>query len=167
MKLFRTELDTGLSNKLFEINTNQFLNDGLEFYDEIISCELSSEKNANGFRVSGKLKIPLKHSCDRCLIKFDELRITNFYFYLTDSQDILQDKSDDIIYFAKSSNEIDLTNLFREFVLLEKQIKTVCNEDCKGLCSNCGVNLNNQKCNCSLEKLENPWDKLVNFKGTS
>jgi len=167
MKLFRTELNTGLSNKLFEITTNRFLKEDLKFYDEIISCELSTEKNANGFRINGLLKIPFKQTCDKCLTKFNESRTTNFNFWLTDSQDMLQDESEDIIYFARNNNEIDLTNLFREFVLLEKQMKTVCNENCKGLCPKCGTNLNQINCKCSIENIENPWEKLKNLKGTA
>ena len=51
-------------------------------------------------------------------------------------------------YFDDNKNEIDLSNVVRDTLLLEKPLKTICNKNCKGLCSNCGSNLNFEDCKC-------------------
>ncbi len=48
----------------------------------------------------------------------------------------------------KSSAVIDLNPDIREGIILEYPIKPLCKPDCKGLCIKCGVNLNEDKCNC-------------------
>jgi len=82
-----------------------------------------------------------------------------------DEDELLLDDSDDVLYFSKDDNEIDLKTLFRELILLEKQIKNICKETCKGLCSNCGTNLNEGNCKCSVEAHDNPWEVLKNLEG--
>ncbi len=43
-------------------------------------------------------------------------------------------------------------------------MKKLCSEDCAGLCTKCGSNLNKNKCNCS-EELKNPvWEPLLKLK---
>jgi uncharacterized protein len=41
--------------------------------------------------------------------------------------------------------------LARETFILNMPSKTLCREDCRGLCSGCGVNLNYEKCRCKKE----------------
>ncbi len=41
---------------------------------------------------------------------------------------------------------IDLSELYREFMILGIPIRSLCKEDCKGLCEVCGVNLNQTTC---------------------
>lgn len=165
MKLYRTELDKGLSKKLFDIDANQFLSDELNFYEITIKCELSAERNSNGYYVSSIIIIPFEQTCDKCLTNFHDLRTTKFNFLLTDYDELLQGDSKDVLYFSQNDNEIDLNPLFREFIFLEKQIKNICREDCKGLCPNCGTNLNEGNCGCSIETKDNPWDALKKLKG--
>lgn len=165
MKLYRTELDEGLSKKLFDIDLNQFLSEELNFYENTIKCELSAERNSNGYYVSSIIKIPFEQTCDKCLTNFHDLRITKFNFLLTDYDELLQDNSEDILYFGLNDNEIDLNPLFREFIFLEKQMKSICRKDCKGLCQNCGINLNEGNCGCSIKVKDNPWDALKKLEG--
>ena len=160
MKLNRTDLDKGLSKKLFDIDTDQFHSDELNFYENTIKCELSVERSSNSHHISGAIKIPFEHNCDRCLIDFHELRTIDFNFILTDNDELFQDTSDDVLRFSPNDDEIDLNPFFREIILLEIQLKRICKEDCKGLCSNCGTNLNDDKCNCLFDIKDSPWDTL-------
>ena len=51
-------------------------------------------------------------------------------------------------YFLYEGNEVDLSDIVLEFLLLEIPIRRRCREDCKGLCPECGTNLNYQTCKC-------------------
>ena len=64
--------------------------------------------------------------CDRCGKEFDSVKVTNIKALITDGD------SD------------DLSTLF----LLDMETKFLCREDCKGLCSECGADLNLGPCNC-------------------
>ncbi len=165
MKLYRIELDEGLSKKLFDIDTNQFLSDEFHFYENTIKCELSAEKSSNGYYINSILKIPFEQICDKCLTNFHDLRITKFNLLLSDNDELLQSDSEDVLFFSPNDNEIDLNLLFREFIFLEKQMKNICRKDCKGLCPNCGTNLNVGNCECSVETKDNTWDALKKLKG--
>jgi uncharacterized protein len=99
------------------------------------------------------------------LTNFHDLRTADFNFLLTDYDELVQEDSDDVLYFSKEDNEIDLNSLFRELIFLEKQIKSICKDDCKGLCSNCGTNLNEGNCSCVIDVKDSPWKILKNFKG--
>jgi uncharacterized protein len=54
---------------------------------------------------------------------------------------------------------IDLAPLFREFALLEIPLKPLCREDCKGLCIECGQNLNEKDCG-HREEIDSPFSAL-------
>ena len=167
MKLYRIELDKGISKKLFDIDTNQFQSDELSFYEDVIKGELSAERSLNGYHISGTINIPFEQTCDRCLTVFHNLKNVDFNFCFTEDAELLQDDSDGVLFFSKDDNEIDLKTLFREVILLEEQIKSICSQNCKGLCFNCGSNLNEGNCMCSIEIKDSPWEVLKKFKGTA
>lgn len=48
----------------------------------------------------------------------------------------------------------------QDAVGLEFPTRVLCREDCKGLCPNCGVNWNEQSCDCTTEQTDSRWDKL-------
>ena len=166
MKLYRTELDKGITKKLFDIDVKQFQFDDLNFYEKLIQCKLTAEQNSSGYYISGTLKIPFEQTCDRCLTSFQDLKNTDFKFLFTDKNELLQDDSDDIIYLSKDKHEIDFKSIFSEIIFLEKQIKSLCKEDCRGLCYHCGTNLNDGICGCPIDKTkDNLWEELKILKG--
>jgi len=57
-----------------------------------------------------------------------------------------------------------LEDVLREQVLLALPLKVTCRADCKGLCPQCGKNLNQEQCACSRE-LEDPrWAALKDVR---
>ncbi len=44
--------------------------------------------------------------------------------------------------------EVDLQELVMEQIFLSLPMRLLCREDCLGLCSECGANLNRKKCDC-------------------
>ncbi|MBM3211747.1 DUF177 domain-containing protein, partial [Candidatus Poribacteria bacterium] len=64
------------------------------------------------------------------------------------------DIMDDIGIGYYTGDCIELSDDFRESLLLELPIRILCSENCKGLCPKCGQNLNDGKCDCKLEFVE-------------
>ncbi|KAI0491380.1 hypothetical protein KFK09_025640 [Dendrobium nobile] len=56
---------------------------------------------------------------------------------------------DDKLYFPAEEKEIDISKHIRDLVHVEITVSAVCNAGCKGLCLQCGTNLNKKSCNCS------------------
>jgi uncharacterized protein len=59
---------------------------------------------------------------------------------------------------------IDLEPIVREQVLLSLPMSTVCREDCKGLCPQCGQNLNEKACGCEAKFVDPRLAALKNIK---
>lgn len=49
---------------------------------------------------------------------------------------------------------LDLTEALREYILLNLPMRPLCKPDCRGLCVECGQNLNEGPCNCVRETID-------------
>ena len=64
--------------------------------------------------------------------------------------------------YTYQGHVLDLTDAVRTSVLLEVPTRILCREDCKGLCDQCGANLNVTTCSCRKESLyRNPFQALA------
>jgi uncharacterized protein len=87
-------------------------------------------------RIKGEIEGIFELVCDRCADSF------------------LQNKKielDEIFELSKkelSDRLVDLDSKVRDIVVMSYPIKILCNENCKGICLGCGVNLNKEKCKC-------------------
>ena len=57
------------------------------------------------------------------------------------------------LYFEtdKSTEFVDIGEELRQEIIVAFWANELCQEDCKGLCPNCGANLNREKCKCKKE----------------
>ena len=65
---------------------------------------------------------------------------------------------------VKDGNEWDLTELVLSDILIDFPVAVLCSDDCKGLCSICGKNLNEEACSCVKDNWDSRFDILKNFK---
>lgn len=66
----------------------------------------------------------------------------------------LTDNENDDYIIADEDGFIDLSDTFGEELVLELPAKYLCHEDCKGLCTKCGANLNKKSCGCSTKEID-------------
>lgn len=90
--------------------------------------------------------------CGRCLETYTFPLSAHFSLVLVPSEALprqaeLTDDDLDLSYY--SGEEIDLTPLIDEQIILALPTRPLCSEDCKGLCASCGGNLNLEPCDCS------------------
>lgn len=88
--------------------------------------------------------------CDRCLAETEKTMNCEFVHTLALSAE--NEKSDDIIIVTGYT--LDLFSLVRDDILLELPIKHLCSENCRGLCPQCGQNLNEGNCSCKKEAVD-------------
>lgn len=168
INIAKIKLARGLSNKfLLEEQAQNIIFEGQEITFISPIKVIGEVVNAGSvFTVSGNAETVVKLNCSRCLDEF-ELPF-NMSFDAVFAQHNQPDKdNDDVRIF--SGDEIILDDLIIETLLLELPLKYLCNEKCKGLCTQCGQNLNNGLCGCDksvdprfsvLAELLNVEDKL-------
>ena len=90
------------------------------------------------------LTTTLHCTCDRCGEEYDADKTVRYDCVLAEER--ASDESDDIIVL--DNDEVDVEELARDAFILDMDTKFLCSEDCKGLCSGCGANLNREACRC-------------------
>jgi uncharacterized protein len=60
--------------------------------------------------------------------------------------------------------EVDLSPLIQDQVLLTLPPKVICREDCRGLCQRCGRNLNREACQCVGAEVDPQLAPLKHFR---
>ena len=86
--------------------------------------------------------------CDRCAED-----ITNRFSFKLDKI-LVSEMANDVDfddYIVVENGVFDLDELIEEEITLFLPAKMLCSEDCKGLCMQCGKNLNLGNCNCKKE----------------
>ena len=120
---------------------------------ELIVEHRGHKENIDDIRVVGKLDATMEVSCARCL---DAVTHTvNWPFDLL-YRPLGVDRRAEEVAISEADTEIGyyegdgllLEDVLREQVLLATPVKLVCRDDCKGLCPQCGANLNVETCNC-------------------
>ncbi|MCK4260969.1 MAG: DUF177 domain-containing protein [Halanaerobiales bacterium] len=117
---------------------------------EPIHLVLQVANSGEEFLVTGKMTVNTALVCSRCLEKFTYSMDIDFFAELSHDEMV-------------NDNQIDLSDSIYEHLLLEIPIKTICNEQCKGLCPQCGQNLNLGECGCDREVIDPRLVKLKDF----
>lgn len=102
------------------------------------------ENRAGVVTLTADVALHYETACDRCLAPISRSFQARFTHVLVDK---LQDEDNDDFILVEDMH-FDLDALLREDILLELPTKELCKPDCKGLCPNCFVNLNEQRCTC-------------------
>lgn len=67
---------------------------------------------------------------------------------------------EEIDVVGHSNYQIDLYDVVMEDLVLNIPIQVLCDNMCKGLCLNCGINLNHEQCDCEEEKIDPRFESL-------
>lgn len=85
--------------------------------------------------------------CDRCGKAFLQEKAVAYCCML--AEELQGEDSDEIVLLE--NGRVDVGDLARTALILDMDTKTLCSEDCKGLCPRCGANLNDGPCGCKQE----------------
>ena len=85
--------------------------------------------------------------CDRCGKEFLQEKAVSYGCILAEE---LQNEEDDEILLLEDG-KVNVGELAREAFILDMDTKTLCSEDCKGLCPRCGADLNLGPCTCKKD----------------
>ena len=85
--------------------------------------------------------------CDRCGKAFVQEKDVLFACML--AEELQNEENDEIVLLEDGM--VDVGDLARTAFILDMDTKTLCSEDCKGLCPRCGADLNFGPCSCKKE----------------
>jgi DUF177 domain-containing protein len=130
--------------------------DEVDVYRIVKPVDLAFEihKDKDKFRLVGTVVTELELPCSRCLEPFRLPVAAPFDLrYLpasTASSEPEREVDDEDLETSFYENDaIDLNELLREQFYLALPMKPLCQEDCRGLCPQCGTNLNTGTCDCA------------------
>jgi uncharacterized protein len=120
--------------------------------------------------VDGRIQGDLEVTCCRCAKGFPQHVEKEFSVEywpdpkVTHEGEEMELSYDDLEIGFYREDKIDLSALVAEQILLDIPMKPVCREDCKGLCDQCGADLNEEVCGCERKKLDPRWAVLAKIK---
>ena len=86
--------------------------------------------------------------CDRCTREYDCVKLLPLDVTL--AADVEEDEESAEI-FPLEGDLLDLDDLLETCFILDMEAKHLCQEDCAGLCDQCGANLNLGPCGCKAK----------------
>jgi len=98
---------------------------------------------AGVLRMEGTLRAEMRCVCDRCGSEFESEKLTQLNATIVE-----EESEENPELFALDGDEVDLDEILSTLFILDMETKFLCREDCKGLCSTCGKNLNLGPCAC-------------------
>lgn len=119
-----------------------------------VDLDVTIHKDKDRFRLEGTVRTELELPCSRCLepfrfpvdASFDQRFLPATELAHEDEHEV-QDEDLDLSYYR--DDRIDLNELLREQFYLALPMKPLCDEACKGLCPQCGTNVNTGTCACA------------------
>jgi len=138
-----------------------------------ISINLHVEPARDMIRVKGCFETVVREACARCLENFEHPLKAEFRLNYSKKipSDLHREEKEDIALTAQQigmiyydGDEIDFSEALQEQVVLAMPYRPLCREDCKGLCSKCGQDLNKSACQCEQKPAEGPFAVLKNLK---
>jgi uncharacterized protein len=149
--------------------------DELEALDERVKLTQPAEvegavkRAGNDVFVNGHVETRVQVECDRCL-KPVELPVSADFAleyitgadYESSSAAALSEEEMSVSVFDGQS--IDVDEIVKEQILLAVPVRTLCREDCKGICPECGIDLNTGQCDCASQDVDPRWAALKNLK---
>ena len=105
--------------------------------------------------------------CDRCTSEFERKVENNFQLVYLFGKESVDDEEINIHIIPPETDKINLTEDVLEYAKLSLPLKILCNENCKGLCPQCGANFNKEKCDCKNDSIDPIWEPLQQLKKSS
>lgn len=106
---------------------------GVMNFKEPVHLAVEAWKSEDDLTINAHVEGKRSFVCSLCLEEFNNLFEKDFTLH----------------YDIKGQDSVVIDPDVREEIILDNPIRVLCKEDCKGLCPECGVNLNTGKCRCN------------------
>ena len=130
-----------------------------------VQGEVKLVRTDRSMLVKGTLHTEVKVTCSRCLSLFSYPLTLNIEEEYLPTTDIASGASlslpEEPGYFTIDEHYVlDLTEAMHQYIMLATPMKPLCREDCAGICTTCGQNLNHGSCGCLQQEVDPRWSEL-------
>jgi uncharacterized protein len=126
-------------------------------FPQTILVTLRSHRFEDNVHVDIFYETQAQLTCHRCLQDFS-LPVkdkTNLFFRFVEAGSHSDLEGEEgVVELREDSREYDLTSFISETLALSLPIKVLCRKDCRGLCADCGANLNEAECGCAEKRVD-------------
>jgi uncharacterized protein len=134
------------------------------------SLDARATRSADELRLTGRVVATVQLDCARCLAAVPVNVDESFDLFYIPSVNRLQPDDerelakDDLLVAFYRDDCLDLDDVVREQIELALPMARVCSDECRGLCPNCGANLNEGKCSCTAQEPDPRWAALAQLR---
>ncbi len=89
--------------------------------------------------VEGQVNFVIQGNCTRCLSATEKEYLLDF------EENVEHDNPDG---YELKNDMVDLSKIVDDLIMINSPVAFLCKDDCKGICFNCGENLNESQCKC-------------------
>lgn len=163
--------DTGSTSRLWEKTVDSPLSYNGQLFSFKGPLKVCAEAQwaDGGLSVSIAIETLLSASCSRCLAPADIDILDDFmYLYtLRKKGSPLEDSGEENIIFVPVDfwrNTLNISDQVWESVILSLPLRVICSPDCKGMCPLCGKPLSDGECECTQNRTDPRFEKLLDVK---
>jgi uncharacterized protein len=158
MNIAIRDLSEGINEFEEQIPSENYKLPESDFYPNPLSLKVYVDKIDDLFRFKISVTTEAVFSCDRCLENYE----SNFNETIEQLYQLGHSEldSDEIEILPENSKEIDISKTIHDVFFVNRPIQLLCREGCKGLCVNCGINLNKKSCDCQEKDVDPRLEKL-------
>jgi uncharacterized protein len=124
-----------------------------------VTVEADLEAVGEGVLVTGEAAFRLTGQCARCLAPLDtpgQVAFQELFVYPGRAE------SDEDLSRIEGET-LDLEPVVRDAIVLDLPLAPLCDEDCAGLCADCGANLNEDPSHAHGEPVDSRWSGLSDW----
>jgi len=163
-----TEKEAAFVEEVSEIN-EALANTGVVDYQfqAPVPVELRYYRLGDDLLFHGRFDGTVTGTCARCLADYPFPVKDDFTFVMKPAASAEAGETDgeeDLSLSFYDGDEIDLSPLVRESMMLSLPTRPLCKDDCRGLCSHCGANRNETDCGCRDDWADPRLDVLRTLK---
>jgi uncharacterized protein len=130
-----------------------------------VAVSLDLSRNGDEILIDGRVKARIVLECARCLEEYPSTLEAPFnLMVMVGEKGGESGEEDSLVRVPGGAKYVDLTGTVRSELLVRLPLKPLCKEDCRGLCPECGTNLNSGGCSCEPQREDSRWDVLKRFK---
>ena len=145
------EIDRQIESEFFKFDDSRII------ASSQVDVALTLEALTDGIVVHGKLGAQWSSEYRRCLKALTgraEVEVQELY------QSVISDPD----AYPITGEQLDLLEMARENVLLAVPLAPLCRADCRGLCPQCGTDLQVETCSCTRAERDDRWAALDSLR---
>lgn len=132
---------------------------------EPLRVDLEATTVGEGVLIRGVIETELSAECRRCLAGVPvRIRDTVDMLFEPLAPGEAEELGGEVYSLPARGDQLDIREALREQLVLRIPDFVVCSESCRGLCPQCGAELNHTNCECVPEAPPSAWGALKDIK---